>query len=172
MSPHKNFIVLAFSTALLTTLLPRASFAAFKQGDDLPDLSSFHLEGKLPDDLKGQVILLDFWASWCAPCKASFPAMEELTKKYSSQGLTIVAVSVDEKSQNMQRFLKSAKVSFPVVRDAQHKPVAAADPHGMPTSFLIDRSGKIRFVHSGFDRDETTRQYVKEIEQLLKEPKP
>ena len=172
MSPHKNFIVLAFSAALLTTLLPAVCLAAFKQGDDLPDLSSFQLEGKLPADLKGQVILLDFWASWCAPCKASFPVMEELTKKYASQGLTIVAVSVDEKSENMQRFLKSAKVSFTVVRDAQHKLVAAADPHGMPTSFLIDRSGKIRFIHSGFDRDETTRQYVKEIEQLLKEPKP
>jgi peroxiredoxin len=98
--------------------------------------------------------------------------MEELNKKYSSEGLTIIAVSVDEKSENMQRFLKSAKVSFTVVRDAQHKLVAAADIHGMPTSFLIDRSGKIRFIHSGFDRDETPREYAKEIEQLLKEPKP
>jgi len=72
----------------------------------------------------------------------------------------------------MQRFLQSAKVSFTVVRDARQKLVAAADIGTMPTSFLIDRSGKIRFIHAGFDRDETTRQYVKEIEQLLGEPKP
>jgi thiol-disulfide isomerase/thioredoxin len=172
MSPHNRNIVPAFCAAVLTATLSVACFADFKQGDDLPDLASFHLEGRLPAELKGQVILLDFWASWCAPCKSSFPVMEELTKKYASQGLTIVAVSVDEKPENMQRFLKSAKVSFTVVRDAQHKLVAAANVRTMPTSFIIDRSGKIRVIHNGFNGDQTTREYVKEIEELLKEPKP
>ena len=169
MSPRNKSILLA---VLLNWMLPVVGFAGFKQGEELPDLASFQLEGKLPQALKGQVILLDFWASWCAPCKTSFPAMEELQKKYAPEGLTIIAVSVDEKAENMQRFLKSTKVSFTVVRDAQRKLVAAADIHGMPTSFLIDRSGKIRFVHTGFDRDQTPRQYSKEIEELLKEPKP
>ena len=168
---HKKFIPRAVLALLLTMVFSVACSADFKQGDELPDLASFKLEGKLPQDLKGQVILLDFWASWCGPCKSSFPVMEELNKKYSSQGLTIVAVSVDQKKENMERFLKSAKVSFNVVRDAQQKLVAAADVHAMPTSFLIDRSGKIRFIHTGFG-DETTRQYVKEIEQVLGEPKP
>jgi thiol-disulfide isomerase/thioredoxin len=172
MSLHNKSITRAVLAALLTMMLPVASFAAFKQGDNLPDLASFGLEGKLPEEIKDQVVLLDFWASWCGPCKSSFPAMEELTKRYTGQGLTIVAVSVDEKQENMQRFLKSAKISFTVVRDAQQKLVAVADVPTMPTSFLIDRSGKIRFIHAGFDRDETTRQYVKEIEQLLQEPKP
>jgi len=172
MSPHNKSIPRAVLAALLTMMLPVACLADFKQGEKLPDLASFKLEGKLPEKLEGQVILLDFWASWCGPCKSSFPAMEELTKKYADQGLTIVAVSVDKKLENMQRFLKSEKVSFTVVRDAQQKLVAAADIHAMPTSFLIDRSGKIRFIHTGFNGDETTRQYVKEIEQLLGEPKP
>jgi len=172
MSPHNKSIPPALLAALLTMMIPVVCFANFKQGDNLPDLASFHLEGKLPEKLEGQVILLDFWASWCGPCKSSFPAMEELSKKYVDQGLTIVAVSVDKNQENMQRFLKSAKVSFTVVRDAQQKLVAAADIHAMPTSFLIDRSGKIRFIHTGFNGDETTRQYLKEIEQLLGEPKP
>jgi cytochrome c biogenesis protein CcmG/thiol:disulfide interchange protein DsbE len=172
MFPHNKSIPCVVLAALLTMLLPVACFAQFKQGDNLPDLASFKLEGKLPEDLKGQVILLDFWASWCGPCKTSFPVMEELKQKYASQGLTIVAVSVDEKQENMQRFLKSAKVSFTVVRDAQHKLVAAADIKAMPTSFLIDRSGKIHMIHVGFDPEKTPRQYVKEIEELLKEPKP
>jgi peroxiredoxin len=98
--------------------------------------------------------------------------MEELSKKYSRQGFTVIAVSVDEKAENMQRFVKSAKVSFTVVRDAQHKLVAAANVKAMPTSFLIDRAGKIRSVHNGFDREQTMREYVKEVEELLKEPKP
>lgn len=157
---------------MLTMMLWAACFADFKQGDELPDLNSFQLEGKLPAELKGRVILLDFWASWCGPCKISFPAMEELNKKYAASGLTIVAVSVDEKQENMQRFLKSNKASFTVVRDAQHKLVAAANVKAMPTSFLIDGSGKIRFLHNGFDREQTMREYVKEIEELLKEPKP
>ena len=167
--PDRSIFTTIFAALLM---LPLPCLAAFKQGDDFPDLSSFPLEGKLPDQLKGQVILLDFWASWCGPCKTSFPVMEELRKKYATEGLTIIAVSVDEKSENMQRFLKSAKVSFTVVRDAQQKLVKAADITGMPTSFLIDRAGKIRFIHAGFDREQTPRQYAKEIEQLLKEPKP
>jgi thiol-disulfide isomerase/thioredoxin len=162
----------AVLAALVMMMLPVACSADFKQGDALPDLASFRLEGKLPEELKGKVILLDFWASWCGPCKSSFPVMEELTKKYAGQGLTIVAVSVDEKQENMQRFLKSTKVSFNVVRDAQQKLVAAANIRAMPTSFLVDRSGKIRFIHGGFDGEETRRQYVKEIEQLLEDAKP
>ncbi|MDB5318603.1 MAG: Redoxin domain protein [Phycisphaerales bacterium] len=172
MCPHNPSMPRAVLAALLFTILPVTAFADFKEAHTLPDLASFELEGKLPEELKGQVILLDFWASWCGPCKSSFPAMEELTNKFAGQGLTIIAVSVDEKRENMQQFLKSAKVSFTVLRDAHHKLVAAADIRSMPASFLIDRSGKIRFVHAGFDRDKTTREYAKQIEQLLKEPKP
>src|SRR5689334_15263568 len=158
MSPHDKPIPRALFAALLMATLPLACFANLKESDKLPDLASFELEGKLPEELKGQVILLDFWASWCGPCKTSFPAMEALTKEYAGQGLTVIAVSVDEKRENMQQFLESAKVSFTVVRDAKQKLVTAADIRSMPTSFLIDRCGKIRFVHAGFDRDKTPRE--------------
>ena len=98
--------------------------------------------------------------------------MEQLNKKYTGQGLTIIAVSIDEKQENMQRFLKTANITFATVRDAHQKLVAAADVPTMPTSFLIDRAGKIRFVHAGFDGQQTARLYVSEIEQLLQESKP
>lgn len=172
MYPHKKSIPRAISIAIITMALPAFSFAGFKQGDTLPDLASFHLEGKLPSDLKGQVILLDFWASWCGPCKSSFPAMESLRKTYADRGLSILAVSIDEKRENMDHFLKSANVSFAVVRDAKQKLVTAADIPAMPTSFLIDRTGQIRFIHAGFLGDETVSEYKKEIDQLLAEPKP
>src|SRR5437763_65065 len=110
MCPHdKSFprgVPAALPLLLLLTMAPAASFADFKEAQSLPDLASFQLEGKLPDDLKGRVVLLDFWASWCAPCKSSFPAMEDLTKSFAGRGLTIVAVSVDETRENMQQFLK------------------------------------------------------------------
>jgi len=158
--------------ALAIALLAQASPAALKEGDALPDLASFKLEGKLPDSLKGQVILLDFWASWCGPCKKSFPAMQALHKQHAEQGLTIIAVSVDDNPKDMQRFLKDANVSFATVRDSGHKLVAAADVSAMPTSFLIDRAGKVRFVHNGFQGDATVKKYQQQIQQLLKEPAP
>ena len=172
MSPHKTPLARAIFVMSLILFSQGICLADFKKGDSLPDLNSFQLEGKLPDAIKGQVILLDFWASWCGPCKSSFPVMEDLSKKYGERGLTIIAVNVDEKPENMQRFVDSMKVTFPIVRDAKQKLVAAANIPTMPTSFLIDRSGKIRFIHPGFRSEETVPQYVKEIEQLLQESKP
>lgn len=163
---------LALVVGLGLLLAPVPARAGFKRGDRLPDLASFDLEGKLPANVHGRVILLDFWASWCAPCKASFPAMEALHKRYRDGGLIVLAVSVDESRQNMERFVKSANVSFATARDANQKLVAAADAQTMPTSFLIDRAGRIRFVHPGFEGDQTVRQYNAEIQQLLKEPAP
>jgi thiol-disulfide isomerase/thioredoxin len=141
--------------------------AALKVGDTLPDLASFSLDGKLPDALKGKVVVLDFWASWCAPCAKSFPVLDELQKKYGDR-LVVVAVNVDEKAANMEKFTTKHSVSFTIVRDAQQKLVAVAEPQTMPTSFVLDAEGKVRFVHSGFHGEDTRKEYITEIESLLK----
>ena len=155
----------------LTTLLAGIYLtvqAALKVGDAFPDLASFKLEGKLPDSLKGKVVIVDFWASWCGPCKDSFPVMNDLQKKYGDQGLVIIAVNVDEVASDMQDFLKENKAAFVVVRDAKQKLVEIAGIPTMPGSFIIDETGKVRFAHSGFHGDETRKQYEQEIESLLK----
>ena len=172
MSRCRNLTNVIVVATIVMVALPITCIAGLKAGDKLPDLAGFHLEGKPPDDLKGKVVLLDFWASWCPPCKASFPAMEQLKTKYGGDGLTIIAVSVDEKRENMERFLSEMKVSFTTLRDAEQKLVAAVDVPTMPTSYLIDRSGTVRFVHVGFESAQTPKDYAKEIEQLLKEGKP
>jgi thiol-disulfide isomerase/thioredoxin len=123
----------------------------------------------LPETLKGKVVLLDFWASWCEPCKLSFPVMEELRKRHAAEGLMIVAVSVDEHRADMQAFLKKQPASFTVLRDARQKLVEKVSVETMPASFLIDRQGKVRFVHAGFRGDETKKKYEREIELLLKQ---
>jgi len=163
------------SLALFTLVLlisAQSCSAAWKPGDTLPPLDSFKLEGKLPDNLKGHVVLIDFWASWCAPCRKSFPAMQELYKHFADQGVIIIAVNVDENRADMERFLKGMNISFTTVRDAQQKLVAAADVATMPTSFLIDRAGKIRFVHTGFLGDQTVKEYREQIQLLLKPSAP
>ena len=159
-----NFLLVAAFIALL----PGAGRAApNKAGDTFPDLAKFQLEGKLPDPLAGKVVLVDFWASGCAPCKASFPAMTELHKRFAERGLVIVAVNVDDQRGAMESFLKKNPAPFAVVRDAAQKLVAATDVATMPTSFLLDREGRVRFLHHGFKGEETLKQYAKEIEELL-----
>lgn len=143
--------------------------AALKTGDAVPDLTEFGLEGTLPATLRGQVVLLDFWASWCAPCRLSFPVMDELRRQYADQGLVILAVNVDEDRADQEAFLKKVTVGFTVLRDAAHKLVAYADVAAMPTSFLVDRKGIVRFVHHGFHGAATRTQYQEEIQRLLKE---
>jgi cytochrome c biogenesis protein CcmG, thiol:disulfide interchange protein DsbE len=140
---------------------------SLKVGDPLPDLNTFGLEGKLPGDLKGKVVILDFWASWCGPCKESFPVMEELHQKYGAKGLVILAVNVDEDAGAMKDFLKSHPAHFVIVRDANKKLVSTANIASMPSSFVVGTDGKVISAHKGFHGKESTKQYVEEIEKLL-----
>lgn len=142
--------------------------AGLKPGDPLPDLAQLKLEGQLPEFLKGKVVLLDFWASWCEPCKASFPVMDELQKQYGPRGLVVLAINVDEKKSDMEGFLKKNAATFAIVRDGSQKLVAQAGIVTMPSSFLVDQEGRIRFAHAGFRGEETKKKYEQEIESLLK----
>jgi len=143
--------------------------ADWKPGSTMPDLKSFALEGTLPPGMAGKVLLVDFWASWCAPCKASFPTLNELHAKYAKAGLVILAINVDDKESAMRNFLADNPVNFTVVRDAGKKLVATAAVESMPSSFIISRSGRISYVHTGFHGEKTASQYTREIELLLKE---
>ncbi len=167
LSLNRSFLHVVLASVALATgsSLPAASL---KVGDPFPDLAKFKLEGKLPGDLKGKVVLVDFWASWCPPCKTSFPALNELRQRYGDKGFVILAVNVDEQRASMERFLKNTAANFPVIRDAEQKLVAAVEVETMPTSFLLDTSGRVRFTHVGYLGDETKKEYIREIEELLK----
>ena len=148
-----------------------AASAQWQTGDALPPLAQFGLAG-VPGELSGRVVLVDFWASWCAPCKASFPALDDLQRTYAGRGFTVLAVSVDDDPRKMKDFLAAHPVAFPVVHDARQQLVAAAGIEAMPTSFLIDRAGTIRFAHAGFKPESTPAELAAEIERLLPEPAP
>lgn len=153
---------------LLTLMTAGSVLAGWKEGTALPDLKKAGVEGTLPA-ISGKVILVDFWASWCAPCKASFSALDALQNDYKDKGFIVLGINVDEKADDMRRFLEEHTVSFPVVRDARQNLVSAADVQSMPSSFLVDRRGRVRFVHTGFHGEATLKEYAKEIETLLKE---
>ena len=162
--PESKRLVLITAIA---ALICQTAFAKLKAGDTFPDLTTFKLEGKLPDALKGKVVIVDFWASWCGPCKESFPVMNELIKKYADRGLVIIAVNADEARTDMEAFLKLNPASFTVVRDAAQKLVEKVDVGTMPSSFILDREGKVRYLHNGFHGEKTKKEYMAEIESLL-----
>ena len=169
-TPHLKTRLIASATIALLALAAFAATKGAKTGDRFPDLAAFKLEGKLPESFQGQVVFVDFWASWCGPCAKSFPAINELHKSYRDRGVVFLAVNVDETPEAMQKFLAKYDASFAVVRDVEHKLIAQLDVTTIPTSFILDREGKIRFLHSGFHGEETKKQYAGEIESLLKSP--
>jgi thiol-disulfide isomerase/thioredoxin len=158
--------VLALAAALAA--VTATVHAQVAKGSTFPSLSSAGLVGTLPDS-QGKVTLVDFWASWCAPCKASFPVYSKIQQDFAPKGLVIVAVSVDEDPASYASFIERHKPLFPTVHDAAHTLVAQVQVPTMPTSYLVDRSGKVRFVHAGFHGDSTDRELRAEIAQLLDE---
>jgi cytochrome c biogenesis protein CcmG/thiol:disulfide interchange protein DsbE len=100
--------------------------------------------------LRGHVVYLDFWASWCAPCRQSFPWMQTMKETYESQGLTVVAVNLDRDRADANKFLEQFKPTFDVRFDPRGELAESYKVEGMPSSVLIDRHGVTRFTHVGF----------------------
>ncbi len=144
----------------------RAEESGWKAGMALPDLTGFGLTGTLPD-LKGKVVVLDFWASWCGPCKASFPTLEALHKAYSARGVVVLGVNLDKTTEPMQAFLKEHSASFPIVQDRGHKLITVAAVKAMPTTVIVGKNGLIHAIHSGFTIGEGPAKLTESIEACL-----
>lgn len=140
--------------------------AGLSVGDVLPPLKAADFEGSLPD-LTAKVVLLDFWASWCGPCRKSFPELDKLAARHRDKGLVILGVNQDEKPKDMQKFLDRLPVSFPVVFDKAHRLASAIGVPAMPTSVLVGRDGRIALIHAGFQGDEDIRTLEQAILKLV-----
>lgn len=116
--------------------------------------------------LKGRVVYLDFWASWCGPCRKSFPWMSDLQARYASQGLSVIAVNLDQDHAQVAKFLAAYPPGFTVAYDPQGTSAEHYDVQGMPSSYLIDRAGRIRARHIGF-REQDAAAREAEVRKLL-----
>jgi thiol-disulfide isomerase/thioredoxin len=141
--------------------------AQIKPGDQFPALGSAGLTGASVPDLAGKVVLVDFCASWCAPCRASFPVYTKLQAEYAAKGLVILAVSVDERPADYAAMVRKLHPGFVVVNDAGQKLVGSVQPGSMPTSYLLDRNGKVLAVHSGYHTGSTEKELRQELDRAL-----
>ena len=142
-------------------LLSQNGFAAFDQaaGIDLPGI-----DGNVRlDSLKGKIVYLDFWASWCQPCKNSFPWMHDMKQRYADQGFEVLAVNLDKERKLADAFLKEVDVNFLVAFDKSGESASEYKLKGMPSSYLIGRDGKVYASHVGFREKDKT-----QIEQAIK----
>ena len=120
------------------------------------------------DKLKGQVVMINFWASWCGPCRTEMPLLDQMYKRYSPLGFTLIGVNVEADTKDAEKLLATVPVTFPVLFDKENKVSKMYDVNAMPSSVFIDRKGNVRYLHRGYKAGDEG-EYLNQIRALLKE---
>jgi len=159
--------LLVRSVAIFATTLPAFAVTSSMPA---PGFSLTSSAGR-PVDLaqyKGQVVMLNFWASWCGPCRQEMPLLDSIYKKYSKLGFTMIGVNVEPDPGLANKWLQATPVSFPILYDTESKVSKLYDVAGMPSTVIIDRQGKVRVIHKGYKPGDEN-EYMDSIRSLIRE---
>jgi thiol-disulfide isomerase/thioredoxin len=153
-------------TFIASTLLASVAWAGDLQGK-APDITLKSLQGENVRlaDLKGKVVMVNFWASWCGPCRQEMPLLNQLQQDYQDVGFVLLGVNVDGEAAERDSFLKDHPVSFLVLDDSANLATEAFGVEAMPSSYFIDKQGNLVYLHKGYKPGEEAqyRQYVKKL---------
>lgn len=167
-----SIIALLFSFAVLVGIeFPRVAVAALPEtGTRAPDFSLNSSTGRNMrlSELRGEVVLINFWATWCGPCRQEMPQLSRLYAQYRNAGFTLLGINIDDKRDNAEAMAKKLGVHFPTLFDSDKRVARLYDVDTMPATLLIDRDGRVRYVHRGY-RDGYEQKYQEQIRELLKE---
>jgi peroxiredoxin len=161
-----------FTFPMLAVLLLVASSATAANPEPKPapdfKLPSRSGEAVRLADLKGQVVMINFWATWCGPCRQEMPLLEQIHAKYEPLGFTLLGVNVEPDSAGAVKWLEKVPVSFPILFDTANAVAAQFGVEGMPSSVFVDREGRMRYVHRGYKPGDEA-EYADLIRSLVKE---
>jgi peroxiredoxin len=157
-------------TILLVTMLVAATtvWAATDgpaPGFSLPDKSGAKVSLQ---DYSGQVVMINFWASWCGPCREEMPLLDDLHERYKSLGFTMLGVNVEEDSAAADHFLEGTPVSFPILYDRENSVSKIYDVIAMPSTVIVGRDGTVRYIHHGYEPG-NEHDYQDQIRKLIRE---
>ena len=119
-------------------------------------------------DLKGQVVMINFWASWCGPCRQEMPLLDQMHKKYEALGFKLLGVNVEADTKDAERWLTQTPVTFPILFDRENKVSQLYSVNAMPSTVFVDRKGNVRYLHRGYKAGDEG-EYLNQIRALLRE---
>lgn len=147
---RRNLLGAAVAAWVVTVTATSVSAGGLvKKGAAFPSLKDFKLEGNVPDTA-GKVVIVDFWASWCGPCKRAMPVLKDLHATYKDKGVVIIGVSLDESKADMDGYLAKNRMPFSILRDAKGKLAEKIGVEGIPATIVIGADGKVIEAHEGF----------------------
>ncbi len=156
--------------ALACLVVLSASAGATSTSVPAPNFSLKSLDGKniKLSELAGNVVLVNFWASWCGPCRQEMPLLNAIHNKYEPLGFTVLGVNVEEQVANARSYIDERPVDFPILLDGDNQMSQVYNVIAMPTTVVIDRDGKIRFIHQGYQSGDEAK-YHSMIKKLVRE---
>ena len=161
---------LLLTTIFLLVSLANANLSANTISGEAPNFTLKSNSGKniKLSELRGQVVLINFWASWCGPCRQEMPELNKLYSKYKKLGFTILGVNVEEDNTEALKIIKDDKISFPILFDTENKVSRLYDVTGMPTSIVVGRNGNMRYLHRAYKPGDISK-YKKWVKELIRE---